>query len=318
MTTRRAKKVSFNKSSKIVEIDQEEDLNNLDLEIENQNSSRFNNDKNNESNKSNNDDFDDDFDPDTMDIDLTTGKKRRGRAAARADAAAGTAETDDKAPVEALATSLGLIPYHLPLLLYSILSDGTIMNDTAKAIQKTFFNLIAIALIYSVLVGEMAKLQRNPNKKSSGPTGAEFLYTSVSFPISVALSIPIYLTFLLFGAPAGPLNTLTFYLSAHVSLISFFPLLNVYKFTDKNAKQIWWKLLTFQVPNWKLNQIYCSSLGGLIGCWLGVIPIPLDWDRDWQDWPITLLIGSYAGAFVGSVASYLYGLYVLSKFKKNT
>lgn len=297
MASRRAKKVSFNNSSKIVEIDEELDVSVVE-------------------NVTNNID-DDDFDPDTMDIDLTTGKKRKGKAAARADAASGASEKGDSAPVEALATSIAVIPFHLPLLLFTILADGTIMTETAESIQRTFIHLIVIALIYSVLVGEMAKLQKYPNKKSNGPTGAEFLYTAISFPISVALSIPIYFTFLLFGAPAGPLNALTFYLAAHVSIISFFPLLNVYKFTDKNAKQIWWKLLTFQVPNWKINQIYCASLGGLVGCWLGVIPIPLDWDRDWQDWPITLLIGSYAGAFIGAFASYLYGLYVLSKFRKN-
>jgi phosphatidylinositol glycan class F len=296
MATRRSKKVSFDSASKIVEIDQET----VEL-ISQENASKSSNDAKKALQG-------DDFDPDTMDIDLTTGRKKRGA----------NKTEQGEFQVEALATSLALIPYHLPLLLATILTDGQIMVETKEAIQSTFFNLSILSLIYSVLVGEMAKCERQPNLKSSGPTGTEFLYTACSYPVSILLAIPIYLTFLLFGAPAGPLSALTFYLGAHVSLIVFFPLLNVYKFTQKNAKKTWWKLLTFQVPNWKLNQVYCSSIGGLVGCWLGVIPIPLDWDRDWQDWPITLLIGSYAGAFVGGLASYLYGRYVMAKFRKNT
>ena len=28
------------------------------------------------------------------------------------------------------------------------------------------------------------------------------------------------------------------------------------------------------------------------------VPIPLDWDRDWQKWPVTIVTGSYIGWFV--------------------
>lgn len=28
------------------------------------------------------------------------------------------------------------------------------------------------------------------------------------------------------------------------------------------------------------------------------VPIPLDWDRDWQKWPVTIVTGAYAGWFV--------------------
>lgn len=32
---------------------------------------------------------------------------------------------------------------------------------------------------------------------------------------------------------------------------------------------------------------------------MGAVPIPLDWDRDWQKWPVTIVAGMYAGAVVG-------------------
>lgn len=319
MATRRSaksKKVSFNNSSKIVEIDQEEIVNItsnsdgkiVDAEIEISTKNNLDDKNKNNSNNNNKQDFDDDdFDPDKMDIDLTTGKKRRG------------IKTNDKEAftVETLSTSLTLIPWHLPILLITMLTDGQLMAETKEGLQKGFNNIAILGLIYCVMVGEIAKCEKNPSLKSNGPTALEFLYTAISFPFSILLSIPIYLSFLLFGAPAGPLTAMTFYLAAHVSLIVFFPLLNVYKLTDKDAKIIWKKLLTFQLENWKLNQVYCTSIGGLVGCWLGVIPIPLDWDRDWQDWPITLLIGAYGGAFIGGLSSYIYGKYVLRSFRRN-
>lgn len=307
MATRRttkSKKVSFDNSSKIVEIDQEEEVVTVSSGTETDGKAKAVEEGANGVGY----DDDDGFDPDTMDIDLTTGKKRRGLKKAPAE----------KFAVEALSTSLALIPFHLPLLLVTMLGEGQLMAATQEALQKGFTNLSVMGLIYCVMVGEKAKCERNPTLKSNGPKAMEFLYTALSYPFSILLSVPIYVSFLLFGAPAGPLTSLTFYLASHVSLIVFFPLLNVYKLTDKNAKKIWWSMLTFQLDNWKLNQMYCASMGGLVGCWLGVVPIPLDWDRDWQDWPITLLIGAYLGAFLGCLASYFYGRYVMWQFRRNT
>lgn len=292
MASRRSKKVSFNKSSKIVEIIDDSESNGLEGMLKEQTVETANL-------------GDDEFDPDTMDIDLTTGKQKKGVKSKKEDFT-----------IDTIPTSLLVIPYHLPLLLFTMIADGQLLSQTKEGLQKGFYNLSILSLIYSVLVGEVIKNFKNPKSKSTGPTGAEFLYTAVTYPISVFLAIPLYGSFLLFGAPTGPLTILTFYLASHVSLIVFYPLLNVYRFTDKNAKTIWWKLFTFQVSNWKLNQVYCSTLGGLLGCWLGVFPIPLDWDRDWQDWPITLLVGAYSGAFLGSLLSYLYGHYIILRSTK--
>jgi phosphatidylinositol glycan class F len=43
-------------------------------------------------------------------------------------------------------------------------------------------------------------------------------------------------------------------------------------------------------------------LGAVLGAWLGAVPIPLDWDRDWQRWPVTILVGLYVGHCVGAKA----------------
>lgn len=42
-------------------------------------------------------------------------------------------------------------------------------------------------------------------------------------------------------------------------------------------------------------------MGAFIGAWLGAVPIPLDWDREWQAWPITIVTGAYLGYGLGKV-----------------
>ncbi len=45
--------------------------------------------------------------------------------------------------------------------------------------------------------------------------------------------------------------------------------------------------------------VWGGSVGCFVGGWLGAIPIALDWDRDWQAWPITVLVGCYGGWAAG-------------------
>lgn len=38
-----------------------------------------------------------------------------------------------------------------------------------------------------------------------------------------------------------------------------------------------------------------NGIGVLVGAWAGSIVVPLDWDRDWQQYPIPNIIGALAG-----------------------
>ncbi|PFX30720.1 phosphatidylinositol-glycan biosynthesis class F protein-like [Stylophora pistillata] len=49
----------------------------------------------------------------------------------------------------------------------------------------------------------------------------------------------------------------------------------------------------------------CSIIFTLLGAWLGAFPIPLDWDRPWQVWPIPCVIGALIGYIVGLAISTL-------------
>lgn len=34
---------------------------------------------------------------------------------------------------------------------------------------------------------------------------------------------------------------------------------------------------------------------------MGAVPIPLDWDREWQAWPVTIVVGAVMGWATGKV-----------------
>lgn len=63
--------------------------------------------------------------------------------------------------------------------------------------------------------------------------------------------------------------------------------------------QTWLRIVSLQLP---VDELYGMSLGACVGAWVGAIPIPLDWDREWQKWPVTIVAGLYAGAAVGKFA----------------
>ena len=49
-----------------------------------------------------------------------------------------------------------------------------------------------------------------------------------------------------------------------------------------------------------LDEVFGGALGAVLGAWLGAVPIPLDWDREWQKWPVTIVVGLYMGYALGS------------------
>jgi phosphatidylinositol glycan class F len=108
------------------------------------------------------------------------------------------------------------------------------------------------------------------------------------------MSVLVFGLLILFGAPATILVSETYLCAVHIALLSVQPLVFVYSL-DSN---IWKDIVSVKLP---LNGVYGASIGTWVGAWLGAVPIPLDWDRPWQRWPVTILTGAYMGAAVGAV-----------------
>lgn len=202
-----------------------------------------------------------------------------------------------KASVPHIKKSPLVLPFHIILNLFAMFHYG-LTEDTLYTIAKGFLNLLALQLVYGYIY---ASLVEDSEPKKKGESDNVILLVFTATVIATALGSVIFLALILFGAPVSSHVKETFALAHHISLIVFQPLLISYRLNYK-------KFLTV----FRVDRIYSvifsspalsSSSMTLLGTWLGVVPIPLDWDRPWQQWPITLLCGGYIGAFLGAAIS---------------
>ncbi|GAV71457.1 PIG-F domain-containing protein [Cephalotus follicularis] len=103
------------------------------------------------------------------------------------------------------------------------------------------------------------------------------------------------------GAPVGfQYLPKTINWSLLMSLFTFVPVASVFgaSWTD------WQRIFARTKPRRCLEYMIClPAHGAVIGAWLGAWPMPLDWERPWQEWPICVSYGAMAGYLVGMLAS---------------
>lgn len=119
---------------------------------------------------------------------------------------------------------------------------------------------------------------------------------------------------ILMGAPLFTDVMRTFVFSIYLVLIGFTPIIISSK---GNLKEIYDFVFQMTISNSR-KQFYTRNLiwGTIMGAWLGAIPIPLDWDRWWQRWPITCFVSSTIGAVISMLISYLW-LWIRQRRKTN-
>ena len=224
----------------------------------------------------------------------------------------GTAADDkDALAAKKLASSLAnfhswtIIPVHVPVLLayvYPIL-----ITNPRKGLTTAAYTLYACQIAYSLLI-----LITRTALKSKKPNGDEnqFLLLLSSLVVTALLSGPIFVILILLGAPLYGLLFETYLLALNLLGLIFLPLLVYYKLNFALLRAAFAPGEDNLLLVLASNQLIFSATAGIIGTWFGVLPIPLDWDREWQQWPITLLIGGYVGYFVGSILSVVLNLFV--------
>ncbi|XP_045187065.2 phosphatidylinositol-glycan biosynthesis class F protein-like [Mercenaria mercenaria] len=131
-----------------------------------------------------------------------------------------------------------------------------------------------------------------------------------------ALSVVFfYIVAVLFGAAFTSQTAETFHFAMMLSSTVMGPLL-IHLETNADT---WSRVLLFQSPELGTETtVFVSSITSLIGAWLGAFPIPLDWDRPWQAWPITCVVGTLTGHCVGIILASIYislQFYKVNKFK---
>lgn len=124
----------------------------------------------------------------------------------------------------------------------------------------------------------------------------------LSLVLSSMATPAVHALFVLFGAPLLDHVAHTMLCAAHCSLLGLFPVVYA-RGVDGDA------LVAVAGASAPLDETFGGLMGAVVGAWLGAVPIPLDWDREWQRWPVTIVVGLYAGSLLGAWAAggLLYG-----------
>ncbi|KAF7714645.1 Uncharacterized protein PECH_007195 [Penicillium ucsense] len=152
--------------------------------------------------------------------------------------------------------------------------------------------------------GKSSHRRKTSAKISWASVWARLMPASLAFGLTTLLATPaIAILLVLFGAPLTTHNVETFLCAAHMALLSSTPLIYVHGVDATVWKEVWGISRPADI-------VWGSALGTGLGAWFGAIPIPLDWDRTWQAFPITILTGAYIGYAMGGLLSrtpFVYG-----------
>ncbi|KAJ6440283.1 phosphoethanolamine transferase PIGF [Purpureocillium lavendulum] len=215
---------------------------------------------------------------------------------------------------------------------------GALVEDPVPTLKSALPVVVAVQAVYAVLClpvagSQHSKAARKPRpgeKRKAGdgagpnpisvcrpyqvlkfcamldPHGANVerpLQSAVLSLVLAAIATPaVHMLFVLFGAPFLDHVPHTLLCAAHFSMLALFPTFYA-RGVDAQA------LVAVAGAAAPLDETFGALLGAVLGAWLGAVPIPLDWDRDWQRWPVTVVAGMYAGATLGTWAAgtVLYG-----------
>ncbi|KAF2239284.1 hypothetical protein EV356DRAFT_169359 [Viridothelium virens] len=219
-------------------------------------------------------------------------------------------------PVEIRPTDAARLYTHVhPMLLLAgyFFQFRSIVADPVLALTSGLLPLSVLQISYLITclpvagTGSTAASLRQGQRKKTGAgknelnLGDRIVPALISFVLSFAFGAPVIAILLvLLGAPFTTHQAHTLLCAAHMSLLITSPLVYVHG-VDAGT---WQEIVALQAP---LDDVFGSAIGTLAGAWLGAIPIPLDWDREWQKWPVTIVTGAYLGCVAGKLAgTYLF------------
>ncbi|KAI2625814.1 GPI biosynthesis protein Pig-F [Hypoxylon sp. NC1633] len=164
------------------------------------------------------------------------------------------------------------------------------------AIIQAAYAILCLPAAGSQMVKPVKKLRpgekKKPGLESATPNVA--VTTLVALILSAVATLGFHVILVLFGAPFLTHVPHTLLCSAHLAVLGLFPLF----YTRGVSSQDWLEIMGAGAP---LDEPFGGLVGACVGAWLGAVPIPLDWDREWQKWPVTILCGVYAGYIVGKL-----------------
>jgi len=147
------------------------------------------------------------------------------------------------------------------------------------------------------------KLDRVVIEKQRGPA------LRGAWAATFVVSLLLHAILILFGAPVASHFLQTYLLALLLSLLIIFTpaySIGTPSLSDDGPsivnRMTWVRLFAeLSIRNPVERAIVYPAIGTAFGCWLGVIPIALDWDRPWQAWPLTPAFGAILGYILASM-----------------
>ncbi|THV05325.1 hypothetical protein K435DRAFT_816582 [Dendrothele bispora CBS 962.96] len=126
---------------------------------------------------------------------------------------------------------------------------------------------------------------------------------------TLAASVPFHFIIVLLGAPIASHILQTYFLALLLSVLMFFAPAYTFGLPSGSSQNehllirlTWIRLFAeFSIRTPIERAMVYSAVGAISGCWLGAIPIALDWDRPWQAWPLTPAFGAVLGYVLASM-----------------
>ncbi|KAL2263467.1 hypothetical protein VTK26DRAFT_6674 [Humicola hyalothermophila] len=252
-------------------------------------------------------------------------KATPSKSAASSASSAGNTSKDAQSrqlhPVQTIQTPAAQAARHaLPALLAGLflVRFGALVDDPVSTMSSSLPLTAALQVAYAVVclpvagssqaggsgtgVGGAARKGPRPGEKKRGGAGTggdargpnRVVTALLALVLSLLVTPALHAVVLLFGAPFLTHASATLLFASHLALLALFPLFYVHG-VDGAA---WVAVGGFSAP---IDETFGGLVGALAGAWLGAVPIPLDWDREWQKWPVTILCGLYAGYLLGRV-----------------
>ncbi|GAB1198032.1 Glycosylphosphatidylinositol (GPI) anchor assembly protein [Aspergillus pseudonomiae] len=141
--------------------------------------------------------------------------------------------------------------------------------------------------------GKIGLRRKNTPKSDSGALSAKLLPAILSLTLTTLLATPVLtILLILFGAPLTTHHAETVLCAAHMAVLTSTALIYVHGVDGSVWREVWG-------AKRPADAVWGAALGTCVGAWFGAVPVPLDWDRPWQAFPITIVIGAYIGYSVG-------------------
>ncbi|XP_051183485.1 uncharacterized protein [Lolium perenne] len=175
---------------------------------------------------------------------------------------------------------------------HSLAGPNALVSDPALTLR------LLVVCEAPLVIAVFSLLRRDPKRCSFLKAAARGL---LGLPVGALLNA---FGAVVLGAPVGiKFWTATIYWSLLMSLFTFVPAACVFG----ASKLDWQNVLSYStyftssdVGNYMIS---APCHGAVIGAWLGAWPMPLDWERPWQEWPICVTYGAIAGHLIGMVLS---------------